>query len=269
MKDNLFYELGTWMDKYPARLLRKVRVLREAEGSMDVQLAYYVEKLGEEFSQEKRKILGGFVVGGFLGLVWVVGDIVKMILNGRRIIPQSIPVYAVTVIALGGLMSFLLYRKLNDRVKRREEQIKRELPEFVTNMILLLQAGITVFRAFNMSISTIQGDSPLKKAGENVEKEVMCGLREEEALERFSDRCRVIEASRLVSVMIQNLRKGGSEISPMLRVVANECWEERKKIARVKGEEASAKLLFPMMMLLLAIVCIVVTPAVLTLIQVG
>lgn len=289
MKKDWFYRIGTWVDKYPAQLFRKNRLIREAEDGWDVRLAYYVEKLGEEYItcdtkdiskstennramgvlREKRRILGGFAIGSCLGLSWMVGDIVKLIANNQEIKPHTIPVYVVVVVCMGGLISFLLHRKLNDRVRKREEDIKRELPGFVTNMILLLQAGVTVFRAFNMSIAAIQGESPLKKAGANVEREVMCGLREEEALERFSDRCRVIEASRLVSVMIQNLRKGGSEISPMLRVVANECWEERKKIARVKGEEASAKLLFPMMLLLLAIVCIVVTPAILTLMQVG
>jgi tight adherence protein C len=51
----------------------------------------------------------------------------------------------------------------------------------------------------------------------------------------------------------------------LLRLQADECWELRKLRAKQLGEEASAKLLIPMMIMFVGILIIVVLPAVLQL----
>lgn len=56
-----------------------------------------------------------------------------------------------------------------------------------------------------------------------------------------------------------------AELVPLLRVFAMECWELRKNTARRLGEEASTKMLLPLMLMFLAILLIVGTPAVLAL----
>ena len=290
MKNSVLFKVGDWFYHHPGRVLRKNRLLKDSEAFWNMKIGYYVDKLGEDYPCEetdlspdkvketrskwvhieKCEITGGFLMGSLCAMLWGAGDYInkyETFTTWSQIVIR-IAIYLCVVMMTGAATAFLLQSRLNKRVRKRQETIKGELPGFVTNMILLLQAGVTVVRAFNMSVEAIKTDSPLRRAGTKVEKDILRGMREEEALEKFADRCRIIEASRLVSVMIQNLRKGGTEISPMLRVVANECWEERKKIARVKGEEASAKLLLPMMMLLLAIICVVVTPAMLTLMEV-
>jgi tight adherence protein C len=47
--------------------------------------------------------------------------------------------------------------------------------------------------------------------------------------------------------------------------MANECWETRKNITRKLGEEASTKMILPLMLMFGAILLIVATPAVLAL----
>ena len=47
----------------------------------------------------------------------------------------------------------------------------------------------------------------------------------------------------------------------MLQQLSEECWVERKLAAKQKGEEASSKLLFPMMLMLLAVFAVVLVPA--------
>ena len=58
-----------------------------------------------------------------------------------------------------------------------------------------------------------------------------------------------------------------TEVVPVLRQQGNECWEMRKNAARQMGEEASSKILLPMMLMFLGIVLIVATPAVLSMTQ--
>jgi tight adherence protein C len=85
--------------------------------------------------------------------------------------------------------------------------------------------------------------------------------------EDFARRCRTIEVSRFVSIIIQNIKKGNDELALILRVISNESLNTRKNIAKKLGEEASAKMIIPMMIMFLAIILIVSTPAVLSLIK--
>lgn len=67
-----------------------------------------------------------------------------------------------------------------------------------------------------------------------------------------------------MSVIVMNLKRGGSEVVPVLREQGRECWEMRKNAAREMGEQAGTKILIPMMIMFLGIVLIVATPAVLS-----
>lgn len=71
--------------------------------------------------------------------------------------------------------------------------------------------------------------------------------------------------SRFITVILQNMRKGNAEMVAVLRLQANECWDLRKHTAKRLGEEASTKLLLPLMLMFLAILIIVGTPALLAL----
>jgi len=94
--------------------------------------------------------------------------------------------------------------------------------------------------------------------------EINTGKSEFEAYEDFGKRCRSPEIFKFVSIVLQNLRRGSTELVAILRLQVNECWLIRKSIAKQLAEEASSKLLFPMMMMFLAIIFIVMTPAILS-----
>ena len=94
--------------------------------------------------------------------------------------------------------------------------------------------------------------------------EIKAGKAEATAYEEFARRCRVKEVTKFVSVIVMNLKRGGAEVVPVLREQGNECWEMRKNAAKQMGEEASTKILIPLMIMFLGIVIIVSTPAVLS-----
>ena len=52
-----------------------------------------------------------------------------------------------------------------------------------------------------------------------------------------------------------------SQMADMLERESVEAWEERKRKARVLGEAAATKLLFPMMLMLVVVMAIVMIPA--------
>jgi len=156
-------------------------------------------------------------------------------------------------------------KELFDRVKMRRASIRLDFPDFVSKLLLLVNAGMTVTRAWERIASDTVKNTPLYRELRLAIQDIKSGKPEHCAYEEFAKRCRTPEITRFISVILQNLRKGNSEIVPVLRVFAMECWEMRKNTARRFGEEASTKMLFPLMLMFLAILLIVGTPAVLAL----
>ena len=156
-------------------------------------------------------------------------------------------------------------RELFDRVKMRRASIRLDFPDFVSKLMLLINAGMTVSRAWEKIATDAAKNTPLYRELRLAIQDIKSGKPEHSAYEDFAKRCRTPEITRFVAVILQNLRKGNAEIVPVLRVFAMECWEMRKNMARRLGEEASTKMLLPLMLMFLAILLIVGTPAVLAL----
>ena len=70
------------------------------------------------------------------------------------------------------------------------------------------------------------------------------------------------EMRRFVSVILQNMHRGGSDVLTALREIGKELWSARKAAARRVAEETSTKLLFPMVLMLIAVIILAIAPAV-------
>jgi tight adherence protein C len=156
-------------------------------------------------------------------------------------------------------------KDLADRVKKRRQSIQLDFPDFVNKLTLLINAGMTVPKAWEKVSLDSARKSPLYVELSSAVQDIRSGVPEYRAYEEFAKRCRIPLITRFVSVILENIRKGNSELVPILRVYANECWELRKNTAKKFGEEASTKLLLPMMLMFAAILLIVGMPAVLAL----
>lgn len=171
---------------------------------------------------------------------------------------------------VGALAAFGLYADLDKKIKSREQAIVMELPEFLNKIILLVNAGETVQEAMIRSV-----ESKIKRCEEEKQNELnplYVELRQAvnemhnnrsfaEALQDFSKRCAVHEVSVLVTTMLLNYRKGGGDFVASLRDLAHDLWEKRIAVARILGEEASSKMIFPMVIILIVVMIIVGWPA--------
>ncbi|EMS73954.1 type II secretion system F family protein [Ruminiclostridium cellobioparum] len=173
--------------------------------------------------------------------------------------------YMIYIVMLMALIMIVEDTRLKNRVKLRRLEIQLEFPNFINKLTLLLNAGMTMSKAWEK----ISGDRTGSRSTfyQEVEKTVCdlkAGKNEAEAYSQFAKRVKVPEISRLMSTILQNTKRGGTDLVLSLRLQSNECWEMRKSAVRKLGEEASTKLLFPMMIMFFAILIIVVTPAVLS-----
>ena len=84
---------------------------------------------------------------------------------------------------------------------------------------------------------------------------------EERAYERFGEGCGGYRYRKFGNLLAQNLRKGSRGLTNLLEQEAEEAFEERKSMARKLGEEAGTKMLFPMILMLGAVMLILAFPA--------
>lgn len=149
---------------------------------------------------------------------------------------------------------------------KRSEQLLMDYPGLVMKFTLLVQAGMTVHKAFQ-KISLDYRRKQNKKERYAYEEivaacyEMDSGVSEAEAYRRFGERCGQIKYKTFAALLVQNLQKGSRRMSEMLEREAMEAWDERKRKARVLGEAAATKLLFPMMLMLVVVMAIIMIPA--------
>jgi len=160
------------------------------------------------------------------------------------------------------LVFYFSDKQIDKKVKQRKEEIQREFPEFLNKLIILVNAGLPVSSAIYKAIKDSKGTGELYKELNRTLNDIAAGKPELQSYEAFAARCGLAEISMFVAVLVQNLRKGNSELVPMLRIQAVTCWENRKNAAKKLGEEASAKLLIPMVMIFIAILIMVMAPAI-------
>jgi hypothetical protein len=89
------------------------------------------------------------------------------------------------------------------------------------------------------------------------------GVAERQAYENFGRRSEDQTYMVLMSLLLQNLQKGNEGLLDALRMEEEAAFHKNLDRARVKGEQAGTKLLFPMLILLVVVMVIVMAPALL------
>jgi tight adherence protein C len=156
-------------------------------------------------------------------------------------------------------------RELDERIKKRNFYIQYDFPDFLNKLVLLINAGMTIPRAWEKIVHDRKNMTPLYEELNITYLEIRNGKAELAAYEDFARRCRMKEITKFITIVIQNLRKGNGELVPLLKLQSNECWQLRKNMAKKLGEEASTKLVLPLMIMFVGILVIVILPAVLQL----
>ena len=126
---------------------------------------------------------------------------------------------------------------------------------------MYLGAGDGMREAWRKTTDGSKKDSVLREEMTVTLREMDDGISETEAYARFGKRCRLSQYIRFGTLVTQNLRKGSSHLLQLLYEESQSVFEERKKLARRKGEELGTKLLLPMMLLLGVVMVIIMAPA--------
>lgn len=231
----------TYSTAYDRNLLNKIAELKGSRYSM-----YYLQV---HWANKIVLVLLMMLMLSFVGAAMGTVDV-------------SFSVFAVLVIAA---IIYFTDSELKDRIKKRRISIQLDFPDFINKLTLLINAGMTVPKAWEKIVSDNKKDTVLYEELGGVLADIRAGKSEISAYEDFAKRCRIPEITKFISVILQNMKKGNNEMVSILRLQASECWEMRKNAAKRLGEEASTKMLFPAMIMFLAVLLVVAVPAVLAL----
>lgn len=155
-------------------------------------------------------------------------------------------------------------REIHKQTRLRKEQLQEKFPEFISKLILLLEAGMSIRGA----VFQIAGDEQKKNKKNYLSEELqyICrqmnnGLAEKDAYELLAKRCGLTSYKKLAGLLAQHLQKGGNSILETLRKEAEKAMEERRRQLQKRGEEMGTKLLFPMMIMLGIVMVFIMVPA--------
>jgi tight adherence protein C len=166
------------------------------------------------------------------------------------------------VIAVG--VPVIMSRELDKEIKKRQQSIIYELPEFLNKTILLVNAGETLQRAMIRCMEQQEDydNKPIYVELEQVVNNLKLNNSLQHALEEFNQRCSLIEVSIFTTTILLNYRRGGEELVEALRSLSRDLWQKRKSLTKTLGEEASSKLVFPMVLIFVVVLLIVASPAI-------
>lgn len=95
-------------------------------------------------------------------------------------------------------------------------------------------------------------------------REISDGESGRKAYQRFSQRVDLGCYQRFIRILLQSLVKGNKGICTMLEKESDDAFKERKLLAKKLGEEASTKMLVPLMLMMIVVMAIIIAPAVLS-----
>jgi len=191
--------------------------------------------------------------------------------NGKQIVfrkPENNDDVTIFILSLIAVIAIVLgYDKsLERKVKKRQDEMLMDFTEIVSKLSLLYEAGLSLYKAWERVVIDYEEknkDKPRYAYREmrlTIEM-IRSGMSEKEAYGQFGQRCGLHSYIKLGNILEQNLSKGTKGMKDLLKQEVSEAFEERKRLARKKGEEAGTKLLFPMVLLLLITVIMVAVPA--------
>jgi tight adherence protein C len=176
----------------------------------------------------------------------------------------------VTYIGLGLfgaiITPLLMLKELDAQIRKKQQQIIMELPEVLNTIVLLVNAGETVQKAWVRCLQVKhrnEAASPLFKEMEMAVRELEMNISFPKVMEEFSKRCAMHEVSLFTSSLMLNYKRGGNDFVLALQGLSQELWQRRKTVSRTLGEEASSKLVFPMVLIFAVVMLIVAAPALL------
>lgn len=196
-------------------------------------------------------------------------------IDGRALTWREPKKHMVIKILFLELIIFVLYflsieEKKRENLKKLKAEMELDYSEIVSKMAILMGSGMSIKQAWSRITARYlderEKNSECYKAVYEemlrTLREISDGEKEVQAYQNFGERVGINCYHRFSRILISSLQKGNREVCAVLEAEAEEAFEKRKLLARKLGEEASTKMLLPLMLMMIVVIAIVVAPAI-------
>lgn len=161
-------------------------------------------------------------------------------------------------VLVGALLIWYSSSHLNTLLEEQHAEILMDYPNVLSNLALLVNAGMMLRDAWK-TVSE-NGTRKLYREMQNVTKNIANGYSEIDAYNEFANNCKLNEIKKFISIISQNVQKGGSELVYVLKELSTDAWNVKRNTAKMRGDAASTKLLIPVGITFIAILVMVMVP---------
>ena len=165
----------------------------------------------------------------------------------------------------------MIIGQAKEEKNKKERYLKsmvRDYPKIVESLSLYVGAGLSIKNAlYRISEEYVIRRSKKKEVGFEgilrICREIEEGRSEIKAFENLANYCPTREYRRLSNLLISSIKKGTKGMLEQLESEEAEAFEMQKQYVKIAGEEASTKMLFPMIGLLGIVLVIIIAPSIL------
>jgi tight adherence protein C len=169
---------------------------------------------------------------------------------------------------IGAVLGFLLPALwLSGRIRRRQDEIIKALPDALDLLTICVEAGL----GFDAAMAKVaeKWENELSRAFGRVIQEIRLGKLRREALREMEHNVGVTDVTSFVAAVIQADQLGVS-MSKVMRIQSEQMRIKRRQRAEEKAHQAPIKMLFPMVFLIFpSIYVVLLGPAVLVVMNSG
>lgn len=167
--------------------------------------------------------------------------------------------------ALGGMVAYLPWFRLEKHATQRRKAFQRSLPDVMDLLVVCVEAGLSFDMALMRVVERFGGT--VSDEFQKVLREIRLGKSRKDALKDMSDRVDVTELTSLVSAIIQ-AEQLGVGVSSVLRMQADLIREKRQQFIEEQAMKAPIKMLFPLVFLIFpSIFVVILGPAILNIVK--
>lgn len=173
---------------------------------------------------------------------------------------------------IGILIAILLEAKDKEKIKEEEKKKARQLEvdftQIISKVLLYVSSGMTIrnslIRIASRYQKEIKDNNIVHIAYDELvllKNKLSSGFSEIKSYEEMAKNINKREYTRFISILIQSMKNGNKELKNILTMEVQDALYERKQHAKKLGEEASTKLVLPLMMMLSVVMIIIMVPA--------
>lgn len=169
----------------------------------------------------------------------------------------SVPVMQRLLIVVGTLALgyFLPVYWLGNKIKQRQGNIVKQLPDALDLLTISVEAGLPFDGA--MQRVAEKWDNEISNSFARVLSEIRVGKTRRDALKTMAERCDVPDVTSFIAALVQADQLGIS-IAKVLRIQSEQMRIKRRQRAEEKAHQAPIKMLFPMVFLIFPSLWIVI-----------